>query len=352
MKVMILAAGMGTRLHPLTEICPKPLVPLMLQPMLGHLLTQLRQYHVREVVINLHHHADQLRQWIGDGRQWGFEQIHLSYEPEILGTAGAIKQAEAVLRDAPFCVINADVLSDVDLAAVWQWHGQRQAAVTMVLRPDPEAHRYGPVVVDGDSRVCHINGRPETKAHLSGEVLMFTGIQVLSPEIFADIPSGQCISTAAETYPMLIGKEAGVYGYRHDGYWMDIGVPTRYRQAHWDMLDGVFTSGSRVYPEGTHMISHVEDTPASWVHATIKPPVVIGPDVELAANACIGPYAVIGPGCRLEAGTRVCESVLWDGVRVEAGTQVERCILGTGVVVPENQMVSDAMLSAVSAADV
>ncbi|ETX03274.1 MAG: hypothetical protein ETSY1_00545 [Candidatus Entotheonella factor] len=348
MKVMILAAGMGTRLHPLTEICPKPLVPLMLQPMLGHLLTQLRQYHVQEVVINLHHHAEQLQQWIGNGQQWGFEHIHLSYEPEILGTAGAIKQAEAVLGDAPFCVINADVLSDVDLAAVWQWHGQRQAAVTMVLRPDPEAHRYGPVVVDGDSRVCHINGRPETKAHLTGEVLMFTGMQVVSPEIFADIPPGECISTAAETYPMLIGKEAGVYGYRHDGYWMDIGVPTRYRQAHWDLLDGVFTGRSEGCPEGTHIIRCVEDTPAGWAHATINPPVVIGPDVKLAANACIGPYAVIGPGCQLEAGARVCESVLWEGVRVKAHAQVERCILGTSVVVAAGREVTDAMLSTAS----
>ncbi len=345
---MILAAGMGTRLHPLTEICPKPLVPLMLQPMLGHLLAQLRQYHVQEVVINLHHHAEQLRQWIGDGRQWGFERIHLSYEPEILGTAGAMKQAEAVLRDAPFCVINADVLADVDLAAVWQWHGQRQAVVTMVLRPDPEAHRYGPVVVDGDNRVCHINGQPETKAHLTGEVLMFTGIQVVSPQIFAVIPPGQCISTAAETYPMLIGKEVGVYGYRHDGYWMDIGVPTRYRQAHWDVLDGVFTGGLGRYPEGTHIIHRVEETPVSWAHARIEPPVVVGPDVELAAHACIGPYAVIGPGCQLEAGARVCESVLWDRVRVEGNAQVERCILGTGVIISANRVVSDAVLSMTS----
>ncbi len=348
MKVMILAAGMGTRLHPLTEICPKPLVPLMLQPMLGHLLAQLRQHHVQEVVINLHHHADQLRQWIGDGRQWGFECIHLSDEPEILGTAGAIKKAEPVLRDAPFCVINADVLADVDLAAVWQWHCQRQAIVTMVLRPDPDAHRYGPVVLDGSDRVCHINGQPETKAHLTGEVMMFTGIQVVSPEIFADIPSGQFVSTATETYPMLIGKGAAVYGYRHEGYWMDIGVPTRYRQAHWDFLDGVFTGGLGAVPDGTYVMRRAEDVPAGWTHVIIKPPVVVGPGVELAPNACLGPYAVLGTGCRVAAGARVSESVLWDQVRVEANAQVDRCILGTGVVVSANQVVSDAMQSTAS----
>ncbi len=347
MKVMILAAGMGTRLHPLTEICPKPLVPLMLQPMLGHLLAQLRQYHVDEVVINLHHHADQLRQWVGDGRQWGFQQIHLSYESEILGTAGAIKKAEGVLGDGSFCVINADVLADIDLAAVWQWHHQHQAVVTMVVRPDPDAHRFGPVVVDGDNRVCHINGQPETKSDLTGEVLMFTGIQVVSPQIFAEIPPGQCLSTAAETYPKLIANGAAVYGYRHNGYWMDVGVPTRYRQAHWDFLDGVFTGGRALVPGGARVIRGAEDVPASW-DAIIQPPVVVGPDVKFAVGARLGPYAVIGPGCQLEAGARVRESVLWDGVRVEANAQVDRCILGTDVVVPANCVVSDVMQTTTS----
>jgi NDP-sugar pyrophosphorylase family protein len=348
MKVMILAAGMGTRLHPLTATCPKPLVPLMLQPMLGHLLTQLRQYHVEEVVINLHHHAEQLRQWIGDGRQWGFQQIHLSYESEILGTAGAIKKAEAVLRDAPFCVINADVLTDVDLAAVWQWHGQRQAVVTMVLRPDPEAHRFGPVMVDGDHRVCQINGRPASKSHLTGEVMMFTGIQVISPQIFAEIPPGQSLSTAADTYPKLIANEAAVYGYRHDGYWMDVGVPTRYRQAHWDFLDGVYVGELASVPNGTHVIRRTEETPENWAHATIKPPVVVGPHVDLGANVRLGPYAVIGAGCQLEAGASVRESVLWDGVRVVSNARVDRCILGTGVVVPANRALSDVVYSSTS----
>ena len=352
MKVMILAAGLGTRLHPLTEICPKPLVPLMLQPLLGHLLAQLRQSHVQAVVINLHHHADQLRQWLGDGRQWGFQQMHVSYEPEILGTAGAMKQAEAILRDAPFCVINADVLSDVDLAAVWQWHCQRQAVVTMVLRPDPDTHRYGTVMIDGDNRVCHINGRPEARAPLTGENLMFTGLQVISPQIFADIPPGQHCSTTAEIYPKLIARGAAVYGYRHDGYWMDIGVPTRYRQVHWDLLDGLDLGRRISVTDGTHLIRRAEDTPAGWAHVNIHPPVMVGAWVELAAGACIGPYAVIGPGCQVEVGASVRESVLWEGVRVASYAQVDRCILGTGVAVPAHRVVSDAIQITTSEASV
>ncbi len=350
MKVMILAAGLGTRLQPLTHTCPKPLVPLMLEPMLGRLLAQLRQYHVQEVVINLHHQADQIRQWVGDGRQWGFERVHVSYEPEILGTAGAIKKVEAVLRDAPFWMINADVLTDVDLAAVWQWHRQRRALVTMVLRPDPDAHRYGPVVVDGDSRVCHINGQPETKTHLTGEAMMFTGLQVVSPQIFADIPPAQYISTTMGTYPMLIDRGAAVCGYRHEGYWMDIGVPQRYRQAHWDLLDGVL-EGPPLVPAGTWIIRRTEDIPADLAHVTIIPPVVVGPDVKLTPKTSIGPYVVMGTGCRLEPGAGVRESILWDDVRVGANARVDRCVFATGVVVKENQVVSDAMLNTASEID-
>jgi mannose-1-phosphate guanylyltransferase len=348
MKVMILAAGMGTRLYPLTASCPKPLVPLMLQPMLRHLLVQLRQYPVREVVINLHHHAEQLRQWIGDGRQWGFEHIHLSYEPEILGTAGAMKQAEAILGDAPFCVINADVLTDVDLAAVWRWHGQRQAIVTMVLRHDPDAHRYGPVVVDRDDRICHINRKPETRVHLTGEVMMFTGIQVISPQVLAEIPPGQFSSTSAETYPKLIAEGGDVYAYRHDGYWMDIGVPERYRQAHWDLMDGIFGGKSASVPEGTRVMRRTADVPADLAHVSMKLPVAVGPDVELAANVHIGPYAVIGAGCQVASGASVRESVLWNEVRVASNAQVNRCVLGSGVNVPANQAWSDVVLSATS----
>ncbi len=347
MKVMILAAGLGTRLQPLTETCPKPLVPLILEPMLGRLLTQLRQYHVQEVVINLHHQADQIREWVGDGRRWGFERVHLSYEPEILGTAGAIKKVEGVLRDAPFWLINADVLADVDLAAVWQWHKQRRAWVTMVLRPDPDAERYGPVVVDRDDRVHHINRQPEATAHLAGEAMMFTGLQVVSPEIFADIPSAQYVSTTMGTYPKLIARGTPVYGYRHDGYWMDIGVPQRYRQAHWDLLDGTLGELLPV-PDGTRIIRQQADIPADFAHVNINPPVAVGPQAVFAPNTCLGPYAVIGAGCRLAAGVQVRESVLWDDVQIGAHARIDRCILGTGVAVRAHEVVSDTVLNTAS----
>ena len=343
MQAMILAAGFGTRLRPLTEVCPKPLFPLMLQPMLGHILAQLQQQGWQEVVINLHHQAEPLAQWLGDGRRWGV-RLHLSYEPEILETAGGIKRAEAWLGAAPFLVLNADVLIDLDLRAVWQWHCQRGAMVTMVVRPDPAARAYGAVMVDAASRVVGINGRPSATAETGGQETVFTGVQVLSPEVLAHIPPGRQVSTTADIYPALIAQGAAVYGYLHTGYWMDVGVPARYLQAHWDMLHGAL--GEQWYsrlPPGSHVIRHGTPPPAVAPGATIMPPVVLGPAVFLAPQACVGPYAVLGAGCQVAARAVVRDSVLWEQVRVAAGARVQQCILGDGVYVEADRVLNQTV---------
>ena len=211
--------------------------------MLAHVLEQLQEQGVTEVMINLHHRAPQMRQWLGNHRQWGL-RLHLSYEQEILGTAGGIKRVEALLHDAPFVVMNADVLVDLDLRAVWQWHCQRGALVTMVLRPDPAA-AHGPVRVDATDRVLLYQwaavwyssegGTGDGVPGHSGALLV---LQWIAPE--------RHLSTTADIYPALLAQQQAVYGYRHTGYWMDVGVPERYRQAHWDMLNGALGSNGSV----------------------------------------------------------------------------------------------------------
>jgi NDP-sugar pyrophosphorylase family protein len=351
MKAMILAAGLGTRLYPLTDTCPKPLLPLLLQPMLAHVLEQLRQQDIHEVVINLHHQAAQLGQWLGDGQQWGL-RLHLSYEPELLGTAGGIKRAEAWLHDAPFLVLNADVLIDLDLRAVWQWHCQHRAMVTMVVRPDPAAREYGAVIVDAADRVLHINGRPAMTAQAIGQETVFTGIQIVAPEVLARIPLGRSVSTTADVYPALLMQHKAVYGYCHTGYWMDVGVPERYLQAHWDMLDGVlgYQWVRRLPPGGQAVLYsalplYPPSGTGSNIRGTIVPPVVLGPDVVLAPGACVGPYAVLGAGCQVETGAMVRRSILWEHVQVAANAQVYRCILGTSVHVEAASILHNAMRS-------
>jgi NDP-sugar pyrophosphorylase family protein len=342
MKVMILAAGLGTRLRPLTEHCPKPLLPFMLRPTLAHILEQLQRFGVQEVGINLHHQAEQLSQWLGDGSQWGL-RLHLSHEPRILGTAGALKRMADWLQDEPFVVLNADVLMDIDLPSVWQWHQQRGAMVTMVVRPDPAAQQYGAVLVDSDNHVRCINGRPEIPTAGAGEAMVFTGVQVVSPPVLDYIPPERVVSTTADVYPLLVAASAAVYGYRHTGYWIDIGVPERYRQAHWDLLDGIRgDSWEHRLPLGTRVVLAASSLLGEQ---NTVPPVVLGPGVDLAPTACVGPYAILGPGCRLENGARVQESVLGEDVRIGAGASVSRCILSAGTQVQAASVLCDTVHS-------
>ncbi len=343
MKAMILAAGLGTRLQPLTDRLPKPLLPLMLVPMVGHLLAQLRCQGVREVVINGHHLADQLAAWIGDGSRWG---VRLSFtpEPEILGTAGALKNAESLLHGEPFLVINADVLADFDLQALWTWHRARGALVTMVVRPDPAARLFGVVVVDEGDRVRRINGRPEPLATGPGEEeTIFTGIQIVEPQVLDAIPAKRFASTTADTYPQLLQDGRSVLAYRHHGYWLDVGLPERYLQAHWDLLDGTpGTSWEGRLPVGSRVVRGAGEQPVN--DAILNPPVVLGPDATLAAGVRIGPYAVLGSGCRVGPNAEVRESVLGDNATVGAGTVLRRCILGPGARVPSGQSLQEERL--------
>jgi mannose-1-phosphate guanylyltransferase len=345
MKAMILAAGLGTRMRPLTDHCPKPLLPLLLQPILDHILAQLPRHGIRDVIINLHHHADQLARWLGDGSRWGVH-LSLSFEPEILGTAGALKRVEPLLRDAPFLVLNADVLIDMDLQALWHWHCQRQALVTMVLRPDPAARSYGAVIVDADDRVCLINGRPSTHVPATGQEMMFACVQVVDARVLEHIPPDCFSMTTTDVYPALIERYAGVYGYRYTGYWMDIGAPERYLQAHWDLLDGALgDSWLQRLPVGSRIVLRPDTVPPTAPGVTLVPPVVLGPDVTLAPDVCLGPYAVLGAGCRLASGAVVRDSVLWEGVQIGAGAQVRGCALARGVQVPAASTLGQVVLS-------
>jgi NDP-sugar pyrophosphorylase family protein len=311
--------------------------------MLAHVLEQLQAQGVTEVIINLHHRASQMRQWLGTGTQWGL-RLHLSYEQEILGTAGGIKRVEAWLHDAPFVVMNADVLVDLDLRAVWHWHCQRRAMVTMVLRPDPVARAYGPVLVDATDRVLCINGRPCDRAPSAAQEMMFTGIQVVSPEVLQWIIPERHVSTTADIYPALLARQQAVYGYRHTGYWMDVGVPERYRQAHWDILNGALGAQWRHrLPAGSQYIWHGGVPHGGENGVTIMPPVVLGREVALAPGACVGPYAVLGAGCRIGTNAVVRESILWEDVRVAPGARLYRGILGAGVHVQTPDLHTDVV---------
>lgn len=237
---MILAAGYGERMRPLTNSVPKPLLTINGKPILHYTLQLLKKNGIDEVVINLHHLHQMIMDVFGDGSSLGMK-IHYSYEKEILGTAGGIKAAERFLKDGTFIVINSDIVADIDIMKVLEFHKKKKAFVTMVLRHDPEVERYGAIEVDSDWRIRKFLGNPPYVPPLNnggrGGVLpplkkmMFTGIHIIEPEIFDEIPSGRYCGITEETYPKLMNDNISIYGYEFNGYWIDIGTPERYEKA-------------------------------------------------------------------------------------------------------------------------
>ncbi len=245
MKAMILAAGLGTRLRPLTNSIPKPLLPIAGTPLIVWNLLLLKRHGFKDVVINLHHLGPMIEQALGNGSRYGLRIIY-SREPVILGTGGALKQAEPHFSGESVLVLNADTLVELDLGALCAFHQERNAMATLVLREDPEAAEWGLVEMDQDHRIVRITGRgrPDQVPVLPR---MFAGIHVLRTRLLREVPRGVA-STIIDPYVASIERGETVLGYDCTGYWSDVGTPERYAQAEQDASAGRITLASRQLP--------------------------------------------------------------------------------------------------------
>ncbi|HEV8721781.1 MAG TPA: nucleotidyltransferase family protein [Candidatus Binatia bacterium] len=234
MKAMVLAAGQGTRLRPITDNLPKALVPVAGRPMIEYPLLLLRHYGIREIIINLHQFGEQIEKYLGDGRKLGVE-ITYSDEPELLDTGGGLLKAKPFLRDGAFIVINTDALIDLNLAEAIAFHKKMSAAATLVLRPDENADQYGSMDVDDRGKICRFL---QSKAPIgpSGPIrkLMFTGVQILEPKVFDYMNASEArqkFSTTKETYPKMLLAGEALYGFCFEGFWQDLGTSERIKNA-------------------------------------------------------------------------------------------------------------------------
>ncbi len=221
MKAMILAAGLGTRLRPLTLTRPKPLVEVAGRPLIAYNLLLLRRHGIRDVIINLHHCGELVRTTLGDGSTYG---LHITYSPEdpLLDTGGAIKNVEPALRgEEDFLILNGDTVIDLPLDQLLAAHTARRATATLVLRRDPQQARYGVIEVDAHDRIRRFLGRPESIAE-PVTPLMFAGAHVLSHRVFAYMPGVRSFSITRETYPAMLAAGEPLYGMRYQGFWQVI----------------------------------------------------------------------------------------------------------------------------------
>jgi NDP-sugar pyrophosphorylase family protein len=223
-RAMVLAAGRGTRLAPLTDRLPKPLMPVAGRPMLAHILDCLRVGGIDEVVINLHHLGHLIEEAIGDGSAFGL-RVRYSWEPKILDTGGGIRRAEPFLAGEPFVVVNGDSLLELPLRTLFAYHEERGGIVTMVVRPSPDAEQWGLIELDADDRVRRVVGQPDEVPAGSLRPFMFPGMQVFEPDVFDWMDPGIAYSVIRETYPRLLRAGRPVYGFVTRARWLTIDTP-------------------------------------------------------------------------------------------------------------------------------
>jgi mannose-1-phosphate guanylyltransferase len=309
MQAVVLVGGRGTRLRPLTNTRPKPMLPVLNRPMVEHIVGHLARYGVTEVVLSLGYRPDAFVEAYPDGRCTGVD-LHYAVEPEPLDTAGAIRFAalDAGVDDR-FVVVNGDILTDLDIRRLLAFPEDHGGEATITLQPVTDPSRYGVVPTAPDGRVTAFVEKPAPGEAPTNRIN--AGTYVLDQATLRRIPGGRRVSIEREVFPAMVADGA-LYAMDGDTYWIDTGTPAEYIQAHIDLMDG-----HRGLPiPGLHAEAKVD--PAAYVDRS-----------------------AIGPGSVVEAGARVTGSVLLPGARVGSGAVVDRSVLGEGAEVAPGAQVTD-----------
>jgi len=322
MKAMVLAAGLGTRLKPITFELPKPMVPVLDRPVMAHILGMLEDQGFDELIANLHHYPDTIREYFGD-------RLTYRHEDELLGTAGGVRNVADFFGEDLVVVISGDALTDTDLRELVERHRSAGGIATLTVKNVRDTSQYGVVVHDSDGRVQGFQEKPDPEEALSE--LANCGIYCFSPEIFDYFPEGPSVDWAADVFPVLLDSDVPFHVYETEGYWNDVGSLEELRQGTWDALAGELklevtgrSAGEGVTVGESSDLDDVEviDAPV-WVGADVK----FGSDVRLMGPVAIGDGATIGDGAALR------DTIVFPGTNLEAGEILIGGIQGgTGIV--------------------
>jgi len=336
MKAMILAGGLSTRLYPLTKLVPKPLVPIAGVPNAAHLARYLQAYGFDEIAINLHYLADAIVEALGNGSRFGVE-LHYSYEPELLGSAGAVKKLEQFFDDDLFVVIGCDEVTDLRLDRLIEFHRRRQALATIGLVEFDEVQQYGVVVVDELGKVVGFQEKPEKGTERSK--LVNTGVYVFSPAIFEHIPEAEFYDFGKQVFPALQQAAAPFYGFEARGaYWADIGTPGEYRRASYDVVSGVVTI-PQTKPNG------IDESASLARDVRIEGPVRIGPSVQIESGVSIIGPSILDDAVQVQAGARLERSICWRGATIGSQAQLRDTIVGIDYHVERESILDNVLVA-------
>ena len=323
MKAMVLAAGLGTRLKPLTYELPKPMVPVLDRPVMAHIVRLLERQGFDELVANVHWFPDAITGYFGD-------RLEYRYEPELLGTAGGVRNVRDFFGDDLVVVISGDALTDLDVRVLVERHRTAGGIATLTVKRVPDTREYGVVIHDEDGRVQGFQEKPDPAEALSD--LGNCGIYCFSPEIFDYFPAEDPVDWAQDVFPALLDHDVPFHVHEIESYWNDVGSLAELRQGTWDALEGRLgidvpgeeaRDGLRV-GTGTSLPDDLE---------LVSAPAWIGAECEVGRGVRVMGPTVIGDRCSVGEGASLREVILLPGTTVPSGEVVIGAIVGRAGIV-------------------
>ncbi len=314
---MVLAAGLGTRLRPLTYEITKPMVPVLDRPVLAHILDLLERHGFEHVIANLHYFPESIERHFGD-------RLTYRYEPELLGTAGGVRACSDFLGQEPFLVISGDALTDIDLSAFIARHREAGGIATLAVKKVADTREYGVVLHDREGRITGFQEKPKPDEALSD--LGNCGIYIFEPRIFDYFPDTPFVDWAKDVFPTLLAHDVPFHMHEIREYWNDIGSLGELRQGTFDALRGEL----RLHVDGEELAPGVIAPQGTVLppDAQVDGPIWIGQDVYVGAGARLMGPVVLGDGARIGASAQLRETIVFPGTTIEDGAILIGAIAG------------------------
>lgn len=320
MQALFLVGGSGTRLRPFTNYLPKPMISIMGRPLLERNIVRLKEFGVDEVVMNPCYLPHKIMGHFKNGEDIGLTVRYVK-EDTPLGTGGAIKNTQNYYTDS-FFVFNADVLCDISLPGMLAFHKKKKAAVTIAATWVEDPTAYGTICYDEQDNIVEFKEKPrpeEVQSHYIN-----AGVYIFEPHVLEHIPQGREVSVEREIFPSLLEKGMRLAVYRDIGYWMDIGTPEKYVQAHYDIFEGMCDVGETDFERGALCI---DPSATIEAHTMMAAPAFVGKNAQVEKYNVVGPHVVLGDDTVVEPNCYLENAIIWPGTHVPAGSFVRNCIV-------------------------
>ncbi len=341
-KAVVMAGGFGTRIQPLTNSIPKPMLPIVNIPMMEHILSKLERNGIDEIIILLYFKPEVIRNHFGDGSRWGVKITYVLPDDDY-GTAGAVGYAREHL-DTTFLIVSGDLVTDFDFGRIVDFHFEKRSKLTITLTPVEDPLQFGVVITDKEGKIERFLEKPSWGEVFSDTIN--TGIYIVEPEILEHIPANVSYDFSKDLFPKLMEEGTTLWGCSVKGYWRDVGNPDSYREVHKDIL-----SQKVVYDIPGESIRNEEGDLYLEEGVTLPESIVIRGKVVIGKNTIVSEGAelincVIGSGCSIGKRSVIEDSVLWDRVSIGAENRIRNSVVCNDTVIEEDCKIDEGAIIA------